>query len=388
MSSVFDVLSQDVSGSRAQLANYAIQRAAGYMQDNKNDDAIKEFKKALAFDPQNVNAQTYLGKLYLAKNNTIDAIKTFKTLVAQQPLSVNAHVNLGNAYLQAKQYTDSEKQFKTAAKLDPLNPLADYTLGIQYTQTERYNEAEAQFLKVQRVSPRDGNVYYSLGTLYNKEGRYEDAVKNLEKALTLKNNFPDANFELGMAYGKLGRAEDAQKQLSLLKNLDTELYKELKFNLEKPKMLSVDASKSGGFLSVLGPGTPLWMLDPTMLTAPNSSKSFSLTFQFSNQMDMASVVNPRNWSISRAKGGEGGFYNNTMPVNPSRDAKISKNPLTVTYNATTYEATISFTIEQNSTGTATLDPSHLVFKFSGKDAAGRQMDTSSDEIDGFAVKPF
>lgn len=388
MGSVFDVLTQDVSGQRSQLANYAIQRAAGYMQDNKNDEAIKEFKKALAFDPQNSNAQTYLGKLYLAQNNTIDAIKTFKTLVAQQPLSVNAHVNLGNAYLQDKQYVESEKQFKAAAKLDPLNPVADYTLGIQYTQTDRFKEAEAQFLKVQRVSPRDGNVYYSLGALYNKEGRYDEAVKNLEKSLTLKSNFPDANYELGVAYSKLGRTEDAQKQLSLLKNMDTDLYKELKFTLEKPKMVSMDTTNSGGFLGILGPGTPLWMLDPTMLTAPDSSKSFSLTFQFSNQMDMASVINPRNWTISHAKGGEAGFYNNTMPVNPSQDAKVSKNPLTVTYNATTYQATINFTIEQNSTGDATIDPSHLVFKFSGKDAAGRQMDTSSDEIDGFAVTPF
>ena len=44
--------------------------------------------------------------------------------------------------------------------------------------------------------------------------------------------------------------------------------------------------------------------------------------------------------------------------------------------------------QQNAAGNATIDPSHIVFKFSGIDAAGRQMDTSGDEIDGAALKAF
>lgn len=380
--------SSNALAQRSQLANYAIQNAAKYMQQNKSDEAIKEFKKALAFDPENTNALTYMGKLYLAQNKTSEAINTFKTLVRSQPLSVTAKVNLGNAYLQAKQYTESEKQFKEAARLDPLNPLADYTLGLQYLNTDRLNEAKAQFLKVQKVSPKDGNVYYSLGATLNKEGNFEEAAKNLEKALTYKKDFPAANYELGMAYNKLGRTEDAQKQLSILKNSDYALYEDLKFTLEKPRLMSMDTSKSGGFLEVLGPNTPLWMLDPTLLTDPNTSKSFSITFQFSNQMDLTSVINPQNWSISRANDTAGGYYNNTMPVNPSLEAKIPKNPLTVTYNATTYQATINFSLAQNAEGTAVLDPSHLVFKFSGKDSAGRQMDTSADQIDGYSIVPF
>ena len=382
-----DVLSQDTSGQRAQIAQYSILRAASYLKDNKNEEALREFKKALAFDPQNSTAQTYIGKINQSLGNNYEAIKAFKGLVKSQPTSADAYINLGNAYLQDKQYGESEKAFKAAAKLDPTNPLPDYTLGHQYVNTDRLVEAEAQFLKVQKISPNDGNVYYSLGLVYNKQGKFEEAAANIEKALTLKKNFPAANYELGAAYVGLGRKEDAQKQLDILNTTDASLAGDLKFMLEKPRLLVMDTTKSGGFAEVLGPGTPLWMLDAQMLTQPKSSKAFSITFHFSNDMDLASVTNTQNWSISRANSTEAGYYNNTMPLT-SKEAMLPATPEAVMYNAYTREATITFRLNQNATGDAVLDPSHIVFKFSGKDASGREMDITANEIDGYAVFPF
>jgi len=385
---------QAIQGQRAQMANYAMNKAAQYMQDNQTDNAIKEFKKALAFDPANTTAMTYMGNLYLSQGKTFEAIKSFKEVVRQQPTSVNAHVNLGNAYLQEKNYTNAEKEYKTAERMDPLNPIAGYTLGHQYMQTGRLNEAEAQFLKTQKVSPKDGNVYYSLGAVYNKQEKYELAAANLEKALTLKKDFDSANYELGIAYSKLGRTDDAQSQLAILKKSNTALANDLQFVLNKPRMVSMNTSKSGGFSELLGPGTPLWMLDvqnvasPDSLLNPGTSKKFSIAFNFTNEMDVSSVMNPLNWSISRGKTAASGYYNNTMPVNTAREVSIPPIPLSVSYDPTNRQAIVNFRISQNDAGNATIDPKHLVFKFSGKDAAGRQMDTTGDEIDGSALSAF
>lgn len=383
-----------VQGQRAQLANYALNKAAQYMQDNKNDEAITELKKALAFDSQNTTALTYMGKLYMSQGKNFEAIKAFKELVRQQPLSVNAKVNLGNAYLQDKNYVESEKAFKEAARLDPLNPLADYTLGHQYLQTGRLQEAEAQFLKAQRAAPTDGNIYYGLGAVYNKMGKHDEAVTNLMKAVSLKDNFSAANYELGIAYNALGRTDDAQKQLSILKSAGASEAEDLKFILDKPRLVTMDTSKSGGFSELLGPGTPLWMLDtqnianPDSLINPNTSKTFTLTFQFNNEMDISSVTNPLNWSISRGKTAASGYYNNMMPVNTDREASITPVPLSVTYDPINRQAMLTFRISQNANADATIDPKHLVFKFFGKDAAGRQMDPAADEFDGYALTAF
>lgn len=387
--------STDAQTQRSQIAQFAIANAASYLSSGKNDAAIREFKKVLAFDPQNATAHTYLGNIYLSQGKTSEAINEFKTVVKTDNVSVTsdtgvtsvaAHTNLGNAYFQAKQYANAEKEFKTAARLDPTKPLADYTLGLLYTQTERYSEAEAQFNKVAKVSPRDGNVFYALGALYNKMGRSEDAVKQLEKALTLKKNFPTANFELGSAYAALGNTDKANEQLKILQTKDTGLYNSLSSILNKPKMLYIDQSKSKSFNQLLGPRTPLWMLDPTLMDA-NASKKVTVAIQFNNEMDVASIMNPVNWEISRANSTQGGYYNSLVPTT-SKEVSIPKRPAFVTYDSTTGQANITFILQQNENADATIDPSHLVFKFTGKDTAGRQMDTAGDQIDGYSIKPF
>ncbi|MDK9718443.1 MAG: tetratricopeptide repeat protein [Trichlorobacter sp.] len=395
MSSFFDQSSDAIfSGAlaaqsqRANLAQYAIQQAARFMQDSNYDAAAKEFKKALAFDAQNDTAHTYLGKIYLSQNKTKDAIKEFKETVRLQPLSVTALVNLGNAQIQDKNYTDAEKSLKNAARMDPLNPLPDYTLGHLYIQTDRLNEAEAQFKKVQRVSPRDANVFYSLGMAYNKQGKYGEAATNLEKALSLKSGFAAANYELGVAYHNLGEKDKAQAQLSILNNKDKSLASDLEMAIGKPGLLYMNSNSSDSFSSIFGPGTPLWMLAPTELAQPDTSKTFSVTIGFDTDMDIASVMNPQNWTIGRANSAVGGYYNNTLPTDYAKEVKLPKNPLTVSYNSVTREATVNFTLSQNAEGNATIDPRHLVFGFNGVDAAGRKMDPEADQIDGYALKGF
>jgi tetratricopeptide (TPR) repeat protein len=393
-SSIFDsgadplaVLSQDNSGQRAQIAQYTIMRAAAYLQKNDNEGALKEFKKALAFDSQNTTAQNYIGKINLALGNTGEAIKMYKTMVQAQPFSVDAHINLANAYLQDKNYTESEKELLAAQKLDPNDPLPPYTLGMQYANTDRPVEAEMQFLKAKKISPSDGNVYYALGMVYNKQGKYEDAAKSLEKSLSLKKKLPAANYELGLAYDRLGRPEDAQKQLSLLQSANSFLVKDLETVLNKPKILSMDTKLSGGFLENLGPGTPLWAFDPTELMPANSTKVFSITFAFSTDMDPASVTNSQNWTLSRANSTDAGYYNYSMPVTPE-DVALPYNPEAVTYNSLTNEATISFRLNQNENSDAVIDPKHIVFRFNGKDALGREIDQTADEISGYSGDPF
>jgi len=395
----FVITGQDKSATRKQIAQYAIAQAATYMQNSQNDQAIKSFKKALAMDPQNATAYKYLGSIYLSQGNNNEAIKAYKQLVRIQsnpyladgsdnaPTEQDAHISLGNAYLQAKQYANSEKELKTAAKLNPTNPLPDYTLGMQYANTDRLSEAESQFLKVKKISPKDGNVYYALGMVYNKQGRYEEAVTSLNKALSLKKDFPSANYELGVAYDGLGKTDDATSQLSILQTKDPLQASNLKAILNKPGINYMDTKLSGGFSTILGAGTPLWMLDPTLLTAPNSTKTFSITIGFKTAMDASSVTNTQNWAISRASGKEGGYYNNTMPLS-SKEVALPTNPEAVYYNSTTKEATLLFRLNQNSSGNAVIDPAHIVFSFSGKDSSGSKMDQSSDQIDGFSITPY
>jgi hypothetical protein len=161
---------------------------------------------------------------------------------------------------------------------------------------------------------------------------------------------------------------------------------ELELTLYTPKISSVKPLDST-FPSVLGPRTPLAVLDASLQT-PNLSKTFSLTFQFNQAMDISSVQNSLNWFIFKASGGTAGFYNNGVNLQPEKEILLSPIPINVGYDSQNYKATVFFSVTQNSTGDGVIDPSHWVFKFKGNDVSGNMIDSSSDEYDGFALSPF
>lgn len=390
----FAAATSAVASRRAQVAQFAIYRAAKKMSEGNYEEAIKSFKTALAFDAQNTTAHSYLGKIYLSQGKNAEAIRELKKNVQIDNTSIDARNELGSAYMRDKQYDKAEEQLKLASRLDPTTPLADYTLGVMYTETERYKDAETQFKRVAKITPSDGNVPYSLGALYNKMGKPKEAAAQLEKALTLKKDFAAANYELGAAYASMGEKEKAEKQLSILVTKDPGLANDLLFVLQKPEISYIEESNNISFNSQLGGGTPLWMLDPAQLSTPGASVRAAVSIQFSNAMDAASVMNPANWDISKAKDMVGGFYNNTMPVG-ANEVYIPKRPFSVSYDPLTHQAKVFFILNQNNSidllnnnSGATIDPSHLVFKFSGVDAAGRKMDPGADQITGFSMRPY
>ncbi len=366
---------------RSQISTTMLSSGLSLYQNGKTTQAIAALKQATAYAPDNIDAYNYLAKAYLKQGKTTEAINNYKISLSLDDSQGAIHTELGNVYYAEKRFAEAEKSFKMAARKNPSDTLAPYTLGQLYLQTDRFAEAETQFKKVSKMTPKDGNVYFALGATYNKMGRYDEAVAQLEKAVSLKKNFALARFELGTAYQKLGNTGKATEQLDILKGLDSTLYTNLKQDLTYPKITLFDASKST-FNPTLGAGTPLAFLNADLLY-PNASKDFTMTFQFNSEMDASSVMNITNWSITKASGGEAGLYNNGITLYPENEAVISPIPRRVMYDASTYQATVTFSIAQNPYGTAVIDPKHLVFAFSGTDMDGKKMDTAADQYNGF-----
>lgn len=381
---VYASLVSDQSQQRASLSNYALVNGVKNLQNQNYTQAINEFRKAISLNPESTDAYNYLGNTYLQLNRTSDAIATFKQVVQKNPTSPNAYKNLGNAYLQAKNFTDAEKQFKTQASLDPISTYPYYTLGLMYSQNDRLGEAAAQFTKVINLDRKDSHGYYGLGMVYNQMGRPDDAIAPLEQAIALKKDFADAYYQLGTAYNATGRKDDAYAQLTGLYNLDTEKAATLENELRQPRII---AGFSTSLDSTRGPGTLLSSLSDALID-PNSSTEFTMTFQFDSEMDAESVQNIANWSIRKASGGNGGFYNNGVTLSSWGSITIPTMPSRVVYDSQQFQATVTFSLSQNEFGTGTVDPSHMVFKFSGTDISGKAMDDTADEFDGFAAGTF
>lgn len=383
---VFQATASQTS-EQTSLAAQFLSNGQTYLANKKYAQATAALQQAIALDPTNATAFTYLGNTYAAQNKNSQALKSYQDSLALDPTQGAVYTDVGNVYLSTKQYPQAEQQFKTAMKLDPTDTLAPYTLGLTYQQAGNYTQAEATFKKVIGMSgTTSADPYWALGANYVDQKNYQAAIPVLQQAITINPKLNDAYRQLGVAYAALGDTAQAQKQVTALTALNSSQGALLQQQIAKPQILSGLQSSVNGFDAYLGAGSPVSALDPA-LTAPNSSAEFSMTFQFSQPMNAASVQNTGNWTINKASGGVAGYYNNTLSI-PATEAYIPQNPISVSYDPTTQTATATFMLSQNAQGNATIDPSHMVFSFQGTNVAGQAMDPTADQYDGAAQASF
>jgi tetratricopeptide (TPR) repeat protein len=381
-------LLQDNRTSMAQTQMYS---ATTLMQKGNYKQAVAVLKVATAYDPSATQAYSLMAQSYLKLNDSKSAKAAYQMVVRLDRNNSAAYTGMANIDMTNKNYPDAEKELKQAIRLNPTDVVAPDILGQLYLATGRNQDAATQFLKVTKMAPTDGNPYYSLGVAYDKLGKYSDAVTVLNKAVVLKKNFALGYSELGNAYAKQGNTAMAQKQVVALQGILTTqaqtLATSLTAQIKQPKLTTYNNANSS-FNAYFGSATPLFMLAPSFLTAPaNTSKDFTIQFQFDSKMDVKSVMTATNWSISKASGGAAGRYENGLVLNSSKEAAFSPVPKSVSYDTNTNQATLTFSIAQGS-GQNVIDPSHMVFKFFGTDINGKKMDPTADQYDGFANKPF
>lgn len=374
---------------RGSVANTLLSSGINLMQNKKYSEAASAFRQAAAMQPDLVEAYTYQGDAYARLDKKKEAIEAYKMSLKVDKSQDAVYSSLAGVYIDNGQKSEAEKVLKDGIKQNKLNTLAYYTLAHLQEQGGRYVEAEANFRQVIKLEPKDGNGYYGLGLALNGQGKYEEAAAALQKATELKKNFVPAMLELGRAYSGLGDLEKAQVQVDALKGIGTSdavlSAQELADEIKHPKIYSYNSDGSSLKLDISN--ISLLALDPVNFITPGGSRNFTVQFGFDSEMDMASVMNPLNWRISKASGGTAGLYNNGL-YSPN-DVPVPYIPKSVTYDPTTRQANVTFTVRQKSGSTAgTLDPKHLVFTFLGKDVNGKSMDQTADQYDGFAKEPF
>jgi len=369
-------------------ANTMLSSGITLMQKKKYAEAAKAFKQAAAYKPDLKEAYTYMGDAYVRLGKKKEALEAYKLSLKVDRTQDTLYTNLANIYIDMNQSNDAEKILKDGIKQNNQNTLAYYTLGQIQSQQGRYQEAEANFRKVIKLEPKDGNSYYALGMALNGQKKYDDAIPQLEKATKLKKDFVPAILELGRSYVAKGDTVKAQEQIDKLNKLDTTTSNayasELQEMIRQPKISYFNNTKSSLNLSLQT--IDLLALAPIELVNPDNVKDFTVSFAFDSEMNASSVMNPTNWQISKARGGTAGIYNNGL-YSP-KEVSVPVIPKQVSYNPVTKEATLVLSIRQNSSGNGIIDPSHMVFKFLGKDINGKTMDPSADQYSSFAGEAF
>lgn len=368
------------------LSNQALSRGIDLYSRKNYQEAASEFQSAINLNPNSdyaVDATKYLAQSYLKLEKTDKAVEAYRNALKRHHSAEDLYIELGNLLFSEDRFKEAVDAYKSTVKINP-NSTNQYSLGQGQLKAGDYSLAQEAFNQVIRLEPQSAYGYHGLGQVYAQQGYHKSAIKQFETAINKQYDYYDAYLNLGYAYADIGDIENAKELVDYLEGKDDNLSALLDAYINKvepPKMVLAWGSSTFRYSKTFK--TSVAVLDSYLENA-DTSKSMNIKILFSKEMDQASVENILNWSISRAQGpGPVQSYNFGEEI-PDTEVEIDPIPDSVLYNSDEKTATISFTLRQNSTADGTIDPSHIMFKFNGKDAEGNDMDSDYDEFSGFS----
>src|SRR6185295_6290806 len=194
---VFDQMI-DRLGNRPQLR---VLLGRAYRETGFLTEAIDEFKKGIALDPQFPRVHYYLGLTYLLK----DGVGRIGDAAAEFRIELAAH---------------------------PDEFFANYYLGIASTFERKWDVAISYLLKATQIQPDNPDPYFFLGQSYQGTAQYEQAIEVLRKSIALTTDLKhndyqvtNAHFRLGQSLVKVGKVAEGEKELQIAAELKSKAFK-------------------------------------------------------------------------------------------------------------------------------------------------------------------
>lgn len=192
---VFDSVSLNISGDK-------------YYQAGDIDTAIAEFKKALAFDPENINVLNSLGVCHGVREAYKEALECFTKAMELDPEEVMAVYNSGYVHLCLGNYEKALELFLLAGQIDENLFEAAFQAGRIYMETGRPGHARKFLENAVNLNKGSGAAFRYLGDCYLAVDRDEDAAAAYKTALKLRPDDAEALSALGFLYEMQNRNAD------------------------------------------------------------------------------------------------------------------------------------------------------------------------------------
>jgi tetratricopeptide (TPR) repeat protein len=116
-----------------------------YQGQNRFDEAVNAYLKALNADASFVEARNGLGVVYSRQGKYREAIEAFQAAIQQAPKAAHLYSNMGYAYYLQGQYAESVKALQQATALDPNNQRALNNLGQAYAKAGNTTQSALAF---------------------------------------------------------------------------------------------------------------------------------------------------------------------------------------------------------------------------------------------------
>lgn len=171
--------------------------------------AFVNYEKALKLSPDDPVLIYKEGLVSLAADRNDDALKDFNRVIAINPEYAPAWEGAGEAFFRKGDMDKARDAFYRALQLDPTLWKCHNKLGLIYDRRGRHGPAILEYRQAIELNPRDGALYNNLGLSYTYNQEYDAAVNALNRAIELNYAEKKVYNNLGLALGLMQRYDAA-----------------------------------------------------------------------------------------------------------------------------------------------------------------------------------
>ncbi|BAZ45974.1 family 2 glycosyl transferase [Chondrocystis sp. NIES-4102] len=156
-----------------------------YSQDQKWQDAIGCYQKAIESDPQYGSAYHQLAEAYTHQQQWLEAVAAYRQAIKFKPDFSWSYNNLGYALIQLEQWSEAIPVYQQAIQLKPDFPWSYYNLAEAYRNLEQWKEAIAFYQQAAQIQADLPQVQQKLGDAYYQQTQQyrELALKHFQLAI-------------------------------------------------------------------------------------------------------------------------------------------------------------------------------------------------------------
>lgn len=203
-------------------AHWGLSRAYEGLQ--RGPESLNELRKTVALDPNNLEAKTKLGTIYVAGGKgqadfIAEAEKLANEVLQKDPNYIEGHILLGTVRFAQGKPDQALAELNKAIQIDPNRVESTLSLARFYVVTNDQAKAEETFKHAIALNNNSALAHTAYGSYLKQVNRLPDAERELAKAVEVDSSDRGARFTLASFYlvnKQFDKAEESFKALAAL----------------------------------------------------------------------------------------------------------------------------------------------------------------------------
>ncbi len=192
-----------------------------YLYQNKFDEAIKAYDKAIEINPQISETWNNKGIALHELNRSDEAMKAYDKAIEINPNNSDAWYNKGLVLYKLNKQYEAMKAYDKVIEIDPQYSKAWNDEGVVLYNLNKSYEAIKAYDKAIGINPRYSKAWNNKGLALNNLNKYDEAIKAYDKANQINPHYSDAWYNRACIYSLTNKKEQSISNFTKAVELDS-----------------------------------------------------------------------------------------------------------------------------------------------------------------------